>query len=77
VGRYSGQLLCTVGRCNGGPLCTVGRFKARIFKWLAIAVRATLKGSMPFSVELDITGTDELAPQPVAWQAATDWRASA
>ena len=31
-------------------------------------------GSMPFSVELDITGTDELARRPAAWRAARGWR---
>ena len=29
---------------------------------------------MPFSVELDITNTDELAHQTSASQAAADWR---
>jgi len=32
---------------------------------------------MPFSVELDITGTDELARQPWALQAAAGCRADA
>ena len=34
-------------------------------------------GSMPFPVELDIKHTDELARQPAAWPAATDWPANA
>ena len=34
-------------------------------------------GSMPFSVELDITNTDKLARQPSASQAAAGWRADA
>ena len=33
-------------------------------------------GSMPFSVELDITGTDERSRRPVAWRAARDWPAN-
>ena len=36
-----------------------------------------MRGSMPFSVELDITSTDGLARQSVASQAAAGWRADA
>ena len=39
--------------------------------------QSLLKGSMPFSMELDITSTDELARQPSASQAAAGWRANA
>ena len=34
-------------------------------------------GSMPFSVELDLTGTDALAGRPAAWPAAWGLKASA
>ena len=40
-------------------------------------VRAALRGSMPFSVGLDITGTDELSHRPWSWRAAMGWRANA
>ena len=35
------------------------------------------RGSMPFSVELDLTGTDALAGRPAAWPAAWGLKASA
>jgi len=45
---------------------------------LGLAGDAVLfKGSMPFSVELDLTGTDALAGRPAAWPAAWGLKASA
>ena len=41
-----------------------------IYQWLGL-------GSMPFSVELDLTGTDALAGRPAAWPAAWGLKASA
>ncbi len=44
---------------------------------LALNIKADGLGSMPFSVELDLTGTDALAGRPAAWPAAWGLKASA
>ena len=59
--RADSKLKCNAAWVNGIPFHTTHL--------------ASYIGSMPFSVELDITGTDESARQPWVSQAAAGWRA--
>jgi len=52
-------------------------YSRRVKPDLGGANKLVVDGSMPFSVELDLTGTDALAGRPAAWPAAWGLKASA
>ena len=70
-GRVNKRTVATLGRADQ----LSGELDSVIDGLLKVAGRAPAKlvpaiGSMPFSVELDVTGTDELVRRPAALPAA-------